>query len=488
MKTTVFLFITSAAFLFSCNGTSESDSDQDVTSNDSTDTYVESTNSSTCDCQASWFNGSIINPPEEGAQSPFADSSTTNCLFHQWSWQKFLYLTQVPSGENLPYFLSAMSQVNSEMEPVTSAGATLALEEYKQAGGGGILASNSTYGTQNTVYYSLHINDIFEKTAKDAEKAIAAGTMNATNRETFPVGALELKVSWVAESSIPENERSNYYSTTATIGESNTSVNVLLLGMHVVGVVENHPEFIWATFEHNDLAAYYDWSSTTTSADAPVTSATNLPFFNSADQASLADIQWSGSSPRNPNNVFAINKYGTPRVPGNDFMANTSQTSGEKNYDNIEQLNQSVWDSLNAHGIALWDNYFYNGSIWMNTDGYTKSQQIDSILARATDFGDANAGGPLRGSVNAFNITMETYEQTMSKSSIHAMTVDSLMNCMDCHGPQSYLTIHGESNAQSPLYLSHIFMNYMHEDDPSLNLQQIINKRFKKFKAYRQQE
>jgi hypothetical protein len=320
----------------------------------------------------------------------------------------------------------------------------------------------------------------------DAEKAIKSGQMSPTNRETFPVGAVELKVSWVAESAVPSNERDKYYSTTATIGDSDDVVNVLLLGMHVVGVVENHPEFIWATFEHDDLAAYFDWTNTTTRQDAPVSSSTNLPFFNSSDQANLADIKWSGSTPRNPNNVFTINKYGTPRVAGNGFMSGTSQTDGATNYNNIEQLNQSVKDSLKNHNVALWGNYFYNGSIWMNTDGYTKDQQIDSLLARAADFGDANAGGPLRGSMNTFNITMETYEQTQSKTSIHAMAVDSLMNCMDCHGPQSYLSINGESNAQSPLYLSHIFMNYMHEDDPSMTLDQIIDKRFKKFKAYRQ--
>ena len=487
MKSRFILFSSLSFLLFSCGGSTENDEEKDTVSNDSTETYVESATSSTCDCESSWFDGSIINAPKEGVDSPFAASSTTNCLFHQWSWQKFLYLTQVPSGESLPYFLSKMNQVNSEMAPVSSSSATLALTEYQQAGGGGILASNATYGTQNTVYYSLHITDSFEKTAKDAEQAIKSGTMSPTNRETFPVGAVELKVSWVEENAIPSNERDQYYSTTATIGDNEDVVNVLLLGMHVVGVVENHPEFIWATFEHEDLAAYFDWSSTTSSQDAPVTASNNLPFFNSNDQANLTDIQWSGSSPRNPNNVFTINKYGTPRVAGNGFMTGTSQTDGATNYNNIDQLNQSVKDSLTAHNVALWGNYFYNGSIWMNTDGYTKDQQIDSLLARATDFGDANAGGPLRGSMNAFNITMETYEQTMSKKSIHAMSVDSLMNCMDCHGPQSYLTINGESNAQSPLYLSHIFMNYMHEDDPGMTLDQIIDKRFKKFKAYRQE-
>ena len=32
------------------------------------------------------------------------------------------------------------------------------------------------------------------------------------------------------------------------------SVTVALIGLHVVGVVEDHPEFVWATFEHEDNA------------------------------------------------------------------------------------------------------------------------------------------------------------------------------------------------------------------------------------------
>ena len=56
--------------------------------------YEEATVNSTCNCETSWFPHDQTPAPEEGKGSPFDTTSTTNCIFHQWSWQKFLYLTK----------------------------------------------------------------------------------------------------------------------------------------------------------------------------------------------------------------------------------------------------------------------------------------------------------------------------------------------------------------------------------------------------------
>lgn len=49
---------------------------------------------SLCLVQPSWFPHSQTPAPEEGKGSPFDVSSTTNQIFHQWSWNKFLWLTK----------------------------------------------------------------------------------------------------------------------------------------------------------------------------------------------------------------------------------------------------------------------------------------------------------------------------------------------------------------------------------------------------------
>ena len=45
-------------------------------------------------CENDWFPHTQTPAPSEGKGSPFDVSSTTNAIFHQWSWQKFLWLTK----------------------------------------------------------------------------------------------------------------------------------------------------------------------------------------------------------------------------------------------------------------------------------------------------------------------------------------------------------------------------------------------------------
>ena len=40
-------------------------------------------------CESDWFPHTQTPAPSEGKGSPFDVSSTTNAIFHQWSWQKF---------------------------------------------------------------------------------------------------------------------------------------------------------------------------------------------------------------------------------------------------------------------------------------------------------------------------------------------------------------------------------------------------------------
>ena len=71
-----------------------------------------------CLSETSWFPHSQTPAPSEGKGSPFDVSETTNCIFHQWSWQKFLWVTK-PEGD-LPLFLdqSQILQVTSSMAKV----------------------------------------------------------------------------------------------------------------------------------------------------------------------------------------------------------------------------------------------------------------------------------------------------------------------------------------------------------------------------------
>ncbi|CAM1364027.1 hypothetical protein [Tenacibaculum xiamenense] len=408
-------------------------------------TYAKQKISTKCLADSVWFatnptTGKRKTPaPKEDISSVFGNNETvSNCDFHQWSWQKFLWLTNDVSGE--PLFMKNLIQVDNQNTPVAEVGSSkiiLSAKENRQATGD-ILRSNSAFSKDNTsydVYYSIHV----DSTLYNSINKYAKMDKNQYVDVSFPVGALELKVAWVDAKAIKDT--SSYFLTNASIAGKDTQV--ALLGMHVVGIVYNHPEFVWATFEHDDLVPYYDWEKTTTS-DIPVTSETNKLFFNKNATATIANLASHYKDPSKDSlNVFAVNKYGVPRQAKNTFL-DTSQ-KGAENYNNIDEINKSVKSQLND----IWNNYFYNGSIWVDTEGYKYPTEQAQLLNTLGDTLSNSAPGKLtRGSVAAYNITMETYEQLgfSPPAHIYQQSVATLGNCFSCH-----------SSDNSPLTLSHVF-------------------------------
>jgi len=412
--------------------------------------YEEATVNSTCNCETSWFPHDQTPAPEEGKGSPFDTTSTTNCIFHQWSWQKFLYLTK-PSGNGKPVFLNDLIQVDSKMETVMQqAGASLVLTDTAQAGSQGVLRSNPTLSAskkEQTVFYGIFIDSTMQAAAKQYNIELLNGSLKPNNSSTFPVGSLEVKSSWITTASIPEAQLSGYYVTEAAILQKDGSyknTSVALLGMHVVGVVENHPEFIWATFEHNDMAPIMDWNTLTASSES------DLLFFGKGTATNLDGITWTGKTPKTPNQNYTLYQYGVPKVKGNGFMS-TSQQEPE-NFDNITSINNCVASSLND----VWNNYFYNGSLWINMDGKTPQEQVALLISLSGNLANSAPGDDTRGSVNAANSTMETYVQTGGKS-LDSISVTNLVSCFSCHNAENF----SSGKPVSPLYISHIFNGYI---------------------------
>lgn len=412
---------------------------------------------SLCIVSPSWFPHSQTPAPEEGIGSPFDTSSTTNQIFHQWSWNKFLWLTKPDQGNN-PLFLNQQKvrQVSSHMAAITiPAGATVVLEDTAQAGpSSAILQTNPDYnsGSSHTVYYSIHMNPKMYAAAKAFAHKIQHDSLAPSNMESFPVGSFELKVAWVPLSAIPTAKQGNYFTTTASLstngGTSFQNTPVALIGMHVVGIVQNHPEFIWATFEHDDLAPNYDWAANTASSTA------DKLLFKSGSTSGINGILYDSNTRLGvtPNQVFDLFQYGIPRNPDGSFMTTSQQEPTD--FANVEGINQCVKSQLND----VWKNYFYNGSLWLNTDGKSSSQQTALIDSLGYNISNATPGSYARGSVNCANITMETFTQTF-ESNIDSIKVTNLANCFSCHSAPSF----SNSAMTSPLYLSHVFQDYLLE-------------------------
>lgn len=450
MKTTkkLLLLITLISFC-ACKKDSNAEKDNYTT-------IKKSAAASECLAPANWF--TIVNntrrtpPPNEGPTSVFANNATvTNCDFHQWSWQKFLWLTNEVNG--VPFFMTNLIQVNAAGQRLDP-GNGIVLTDTAQASSTSDILKTPNYPSgvpkSTTVYYSIFMDKLLYTTMLKYGP-IAKNDPSKVKDVTFPVGSLELKTSWIDASVL--KDPSTYFITQGVINGVKT--RVALLGMHVVGVVENHPEFVWATFEHENLAPAYDWSKATPTTDAPVTSTVDYPFFNKSSTATVTNITSKNGI---YTDVFSVYKYGVPvekAMKGSHNVQLYMKTSqnGSQNFNNIRTINQSVKTQLKG----IWNNYFYNGSLWINTEGYNNTQEQAALLdSLSYDLSNSVPGKLTRGSIAAYNITMETYVQVGfgKPSSIHANTVDNIVNCFSCHN-----TSH-KSNL-SPLYISHVFTGYV---------------------------
>lgn len=411
---------------------------------------------SLCLVNPSWFPHSQTPAPEEGIGSPFDTSSTTNQIFHQWSWNKFLWLTKPDAGGN-PLFLnqSKVKQVTSNMAAVlVPDSALVVLQDTAQAGSeSAVLQTNPDYNGGNgaMVYYSIHMNPTMYAAALGFAQELKKGILPLNNTKAFPVGSFELKVAWVPVSAIPVSKLDEYYTTTASLSTNNgvsfTNTKVALIGMHVVGVVQNHPEFIWATFEHDDLSPDYDWKANSAS------SASDQLLFKKGSTSGINGILYNSETElgQTPHQVFDLFQYGIPRNPDGSFMSTSQQEPAD--FQNVDGINTCVKSQLND----VWANYFYNGSIWLNTDGKTPLQQAQLLDSLGYNLTNAMPGSFARGSLNCANVTMETFTQTF-ESSIDSINVNNLANCFSCHSAVKFKT---GGQMKSPLYLSHVFQDYL---------------------------
>ena len=431
---------------------------------------VNAYSSPECDVEAPWFAPSVPNP-KEGPDSPFAfvngKDNSTNCDFHQWSWNKFLYLTQAAKAPGeLFMFGPGFWQVDNALKPyfepwndlLNPTGLMpskhLILEDFNQAGFGDPIIYSKYSGLP--VHFSIHVNDTYMQSAMSNPKA-------DPNVE-FSVGSVELKVAWMDVTDLQEVYKGvdlsqQFYIRKAIYKSDNKysdPTDVAMIGMHVVGVVENHPEFIWATFEHALTAPDYyvsgdkfKKSNAYLEQDKIVSSKDDYLLYRGDTQVQNAHLSYPAGEQFT--NSFRLYQYGVPN--GFPYTNSTDNKLGasveqqqrdEKNFNNIAQLNSAVKNKL-LQSNSVWSNYFYAGSVWLSTQDYNFSDGISG------DIVGSNANKSLRGSLAAANMTMETYTQTFSSTTGPQPQIKA-ENCFACHRI---------SKGDSTMKVSHIYNNYL---------------------------
>jgi Mannan-binding protein len=403
----------------------------------------------------------------------------TDCEFHQWSWETFVWATTMIDGK--PRFmnlrqLSELTQKTPTSSSASSSASKLVLstrshENGTHEGAGAIVeADGNMLVAQNgyPVYASIHMNDSYFKTAKANLIVTGDYVSNPNQDDYFDVGAAVFKATWMRLDNIKEAPVGAFVTTAdvpvlkwdeglknVVVDRSvpNVSVQVALVGLHVVGFTTGHPEFLWGTFEHNLNSPQIPDNTFCSPAlgmpCSPVTppNTNNYTFYQ-------ANTPYSGTAQSNSPTVNISNQANFPvltfDVKTQKFSPSSNvvllnKTGGESDTNgpaNISNLNTSAQQWLNKKGPKkqkTFSNYSLIGTVWMNANTYVinptiKPPQTQPVFA----MNQVNAVG----SLNLANSTAETFVQYPYNQNFPNInpgaTPNSLANCFQCHNPQSY--------------------------------------------------
>ncbi len=333
--------------------------------------------------------------------------------------------------------------------------------------GSGVLEAQTSAGG-SLVYYATIVNDVYAYFATGVKDHVISATQFPTTAgdlsnitsfasahgETFPdpnALAIEVKSAWVVAAGLPN--LSSYITMTATIPTYNPAppppsgtttmtatgqqtVQLALVGMHVVGSVAGHPEMIWSTFEHvnNTPAATYSYinSSGATAtvqqnvANLPVIGGSSAPWvFSSTTATSFNNPHMSFNSPPNitgnptisPSDTIRWKAFGAATdVRPNPLDASTAASNTE-----IIAINNSIIN-VSAFSADVRNNYVMTGATWTVGGG------APTGLGDGLPSCGANTGCPV-GTSALSNTTMETYQQGIDNTLANGGS-----NCFTCHG------------------------------------------------------
>ena len=380
------------------------------------------------------------------ADAPFPTEDTKNlptpdCNFHEWSFEAWVWATWL-NNDGIPRFMTLPTENDLLSNDVSAAAvhprtlqlaarSTVAhdLPGYSEGAGAFVEADGNVLVAPNgyPVYTSVHMNQTYFNTAK--QNLIATGAYQSGQpNETFPVGSAVFKATWLrldpgqaapagtytTQAQVPVLTVLRTKSTIAIVpvrGQFVTAT-VALVGLHVVGVTVNHPEFLWGTFEHNLNTPTVPDNTFTPSPSISSPSnftlyAANTPYstVNIANNPPVLTFNAATQRFSPVNNAVLENRTGgenQPNGPGN-VMAVSAQG---QNFLQNEKPPQS-----------LFSNYFLGGTVWMAPGTFNlNSDQTTAV-----------------GSVNLANTTAETFVQYPTNTNMQ-----NVQNCFMCHNATSY--------------------------------------------------
>ena len=439
-----------AALLAACNATAE----------------TEVASAGACPEGFGWAEGL---PGHFAPDAPFPtefSADADDCLFQQWSWEAFAWATAMIDGQPRFMSLKTMDDLDPDgaaapagvlrLTPRSTKAHSLPTEDYDAAfveADGSVLVGQNGY----PVYASVHMNDGYFTAAQenlivnggyqanagaDTPGAASAdcgelGQSEDSNKAYFPCGAAVFKATWLRLNDGEAAPEGAYVTTaevpvlknlctkvscTVVATDQYTQVQVALVGLHVVGYVEHHPEFLWATFEHQDNSPSF--------ADG------TFEFSDGSDPKGYTF--YAAGTPYTKDKVLVPNQpanAGDPPLLTFDEATQTfspvtqvvqmNRTGGDSQPNgpaNIAAVNEASRNTMKQAGVFS-ANYFLVGTAWLKPDSY---------VATNPDITNKNVqwNGRAIGSVALANMTAETFMQSAGAG--------DTLNCFACHNPQSF--------------------------------------------------
>lgn len=325
---------------------------------------------------------------------------------------------------------------------------------------------------KSLVYYTTHVNDVFawyltqqalmnhgkpptniQFPITQAQVAPIVAYAASVGRTVIPdpeALAMEVKASWVEVSSA---EAANYVTIIAsvpdyirtptkwTLTKHMRTVTLGLIGMHVVGSANGHPEMLWSTFEHfgnTPNAAYSYMNNATPSQMVSVpqnTSGswlfcqTNCTGTMNTQLAKLDSttgniIQPSSSGPPiGPSNTMRVHAWGA----ATNAAPNALVTSAAQSNSDVISINNSVLGQLVGNDIRK--NYFFVGSVWASGGVTPDNPFYANVTPGTMPPPPPTSPGNEVGTSQISNSTMETYQQGAGVNGYYG--IDG--NCFGCH-------------------------------------------------------
>jgi hypothetical protein len=368
------------------------------------------------------------NPPTEN-----------ECGFYQWAWQAFLFVTEAQAN-GVPRF--ALFETMSEL--FGSPAARFSNFSAKQLGrismaprldkepgpifhegvgqaDGSILTDRSG----QPLYYAIHMNPGFSKFVRDHQLNDKTKLKDADPELTFDEGSLEIKSAWqLVDPKMPPTDRIVVDATVPTLSTDKDGrivvdvskprqVKAAMLGIHIVGRIKNHPEFVWATFEHASAGVRdIGPAPTTNPKETPPTtviSSKEFPLYSAGTTAADGNVAPGASE-------YTLNAAKQTIAPIRSvYRAFPGSNADEAELDDeVEELNKSVGELFQKKSIPtdVRNSYRMVGAVWIN-------DQKDFLLNTAP------TNKVLAGENALSNLAMESFSQTESP------------NCFACHKPKS---------------------------------------------------